>query len=127
MSNLPGSAGAAGHKSPISWLLAWITEPRKRAILAFLGAGLAALAGGAWAVYTYIHPVEFKGSATYRLCIGPKDGKKWCPKDTLFVPDQGENTVSQWAKRMCPQFEQAGHDTDKCISCYVVQVVCNLK
>jgi hypothetical protein len=127
MSKPPVSA--VGRKPVVSWLLGWITEPGKRRILAGVGAGLTTLATGTWAVYTYVHPVELKelrGSATYRLCIGPKDGRKWCPSETIFVPDEGDNTVPEWTKKMCTKFKQTAHETGKCISCYVVQIVCNL-
>jgi hypothetical protein len=110
-------------------VLDWIREKKKRDILAFLGVGIAAIVGGVWAVFVFVHTREDKGSVTYDLCIGPKNGKKWCPGASRFVPDVGPNTVANWAKKECAKYRQEKEiyqPTRECPSCYVVKVVCKL-
>jgi hypothetical protein len=105
----------------------WVRDKKKRDILMFFGAGIAAIAAAGWAVFTFVHARDNKGSVTYNLCIGPKDGKKWCPAGTLFVLNVGLNTVSDWAKKECSKYneKQVYHPTREC-NCFVVKIVCNL-
>lgn len=41
----------------------WLKDPDNRTVLAWLGSGLVVLAGGAWAVFTYLAPPESGGRA----------------------------------------------------------------
>lgn len=41
----------------------WLKDPENRNVLAWLGSGLVVLAGGLWAVFTYLHPAESGSSS----------------------------------------------------------------
>jgi hypothetical protein len=38
-------------------IFSWIRDPENRAVASFIGTGVAAIAGGAWALFAYFHPV----------------------------------------------------------------------
>jgi hypothetical protein len=40
----------------------WLKDPENRNVLAWLGSGLVVLAGGLWAVFTYLYPPDARST-----------------------------------------------------------------
>jgi len=47
-----------------------LSDPKKRAVLGFIGMGFAAVAGGGWAVFTYVWPKEGHAAPAVVNCAG---------------------------------------------------------
>ena len=111
----------------MSKLPKWIRERNKREILAFVGAGMAALAAAGWAVFIYFDTPGYKITVSYTLCVGHEDSKKWCPAGSVFVLNQGENAASDWVANECKKYARklfkVSHPSNEC-NCYVLSVLC---
>src|SRR5262245_53726464 len=77
----------------------WLKSKRTRDILAFVGAGLVAVAAGAWAVYRWINREGGQIEATYNVCRSDDP----CPVGTVKIPCGGPS-VGEWAKKECATF-----------------------
>jgi hypothetical protein len=111
----------AGHSQ---WLK-WITQKSKRDIVAFILSGLGLIGGAAWPIYTYwskLAPIVGI-QVTYHVCVG--ESKDNCPRDSIFLSNQGGESVSSWAKRECGSYtsDEVGKRASIC-NCYVVEVKC---
>jgi len=74
----------------------WISSKPKREQLAFIGAGLATIAAGAWAVFVYFQPAAIKVQTVYNICAA---GDGWqCPKGSIVVGCTGSQAA---AAKLC--------------------------
>lgn len=120
-------------------MLKWIRNKSKRDIIAFVGGGIAVVAGGAWTVFTYFadgaatreqlvakrehaEPMRDLIEATYTVCIG-SDSQR-CPQNSVWL--RCGTTVADWAKKECSQYSDDRVSASPGGACgwIVVQVKC---
>ncbi|WP_339523437.1 hypothetical protein [Pseudomonas sp. EL_65y_Pfl2_R96] len=83
--------------------LKWLVDKNKREMLAFMGAGIAVVIGGAWTAFMYFQNkpgFPLKIEASYNACIGAE--KERCPPNTVFLTCG--QSVADWAKKECSEY-----------------------
>jgi hypothetical protein len=70
---------------PIASVWAWLGKPRNRSVLAFLGAGLAAVVAGAWQVYLHMTPQPAAAPPSVVIQMQPAQAQA----STAPAPDVG--------------------------------------
>jgi hypothetical protein len=84
-------------------MVKWLVDKNRREILALLGTGVAAIAGGLWATYTYFQnkaEVAQKIEATYKVCVGAD--RTGCPANSVFLVCG--TPVAKWASKECASY-----------------------
>jgi hypothetical protein len=82
----------------------------------------------AWAIVSNWHsPGEKSELLVYQLCVGREKGL--CPKDTTFVQNVGEDTVTKWTQRECAGYKARriiiNDGPSKDCDCFLADVRCS--
>jgi hypothetical protein len=111
----------------MSKLPKWLRNEKQRKVVGFVFTGIATIVAASWAAYVYFNKPAYGVKATYTVCVGPDDGRKWCPAGSVFLVNKGGNTVSDWAKAECSSYSEkhAWSVPAKECNCFVSTIVCS--
>jgi hypothetical protein len=98
-----GEQMSNGKSSKTPSPFGWLKDKNWRELIGFIASGVAALAGAAWAAFTYFNKPASTLEATYQVCVGQYQERR--PPNTVFLPCGV--SVAAWATKECDQYTAA--------------------
>jgi hypothetical protein len=113
--------------NPQGWT-SWVTTRSGLKIVLLLALGVGVAASAVWNIAADRPAAGGKSELlAYQLCVGRDKGL--CPKDTTFVPNVGEDTVTKWAQKECAGYKArriiVNDGPTKDCDCFLADVRCS--